>query len=486
MSERQLPSTIDYSRMLPMSIPAIAKRHRYYANNGADFNFAGARQIRIQVDSPNCLLDTAHGYIGFEAFNQSGNALGLDTGGAHVFFERVAIEQGGRVLSECREAHRLHSAILGPCQLSSEGKATQGFTGFTRSYNSAVATSNVPQVNGQTADDYCLDNHNNNGTFAALTGHRFSMNVTSGLFNQDKLIPLPLIDQNQPITIVLDMAIPGDYGAWNVAVAPANGIVIRNISYIAQLIEVGRDVVDQFRGVQDAMGGQLVLSGQDWDYSTEVVTANSPGELNLRLPVRKRSIKSMFWVAQSNVYPAATTQSQAYNLSYCGSMNIINWGLKFGSVVFPSTRIRSWGNAGGPQPEFERGECIMELAKAFGTLGWQNPTGTLNTVTYGTQQAAGGQLGNGDNGVGLAVVCPLSDDPLMLCPFGVSTEAYARSITESGVDTETLSQESLLQLQIDPLAGPIFSGNEDKIVHMWVLYDQHYYINRDGLISFSN
>ena len=30
------------------------------------------------------------------------------------------------------------------------------------------------------------------------------------------------------------------------------------------------------------------------------------------------------------------------------------------------------------------------------------------------------------------------------------------------------------------------SGIEDKIVHMWALFDQHYYFNMDGSVTYSN
>ena len=163
-------------------------------------------------------------------------------------------------------------------------------------------------------------------------------------------------------------------------------------------------------------------------------------------------------------------------------MNVASWNLKFGSVVFPSVPIQCWGDTTVAGNEFRRGECAMNLASAFGTLGWQNPTGTLNTLTYGTSQ--GGALATGDNGgAGPTTFVPESQATASVCPFGISTEAYSRAITESGVDMETLSQDTYLQLNWD---GVVNSGIEDKTVHMFVLFDQHYYFNRDGSITFSN
>ena len=122
----------------------------------------------------------------------------------------------------------------------------------------------------------------------------------------------------------------------------------------------------------------------------------------------------------------------------------------------------------------------MELAKAFGTLGFVNPTGRLNTLTYGTDN---GGIGDGDNGDGLGgTIAPGTNEPTSVCPFGVDLTSFQHEALEAGVDTETLSQETNLILNINA-AG---SGVESKVVHQWIIYDQHYYFNANGMITFSN
>ena len=487
MSQRQIPSTIDYSTILPLSVPAIAKRQKFYPANGGQFNWAQNQEIRIPVSSVNSLLDAQHSYLDFAVTNNGVNSFGPDLGGGWNFFEQLRIEQGGRVLSQTHDVNRLFASVLNPCQESSEGRATEGIKGSARAYNGPGAASTAVQPFNTTSDGYTLARHNHQAYFAAAVGgitHRMTCSIPNGLFTQDKLIPLPLVDQNAPITIVLTLAPTQQVGCW--AGAPAAGdISVGDVSYVAQLIEVGNDVIDQFRAVQDMFGGQVVLSGQDWEYSAANVPAGTTGSVDLRLPVRKRSIKSVFWVAQSNDYAntGGLVESTSYSLSFSGQMNIASWGLKFGSVVYPSTPVRGIGNTAVFGSEFRRGESVMELAKAFGTLGYENPTGTLSTLTYGTDS---GGMANGDNGIGGVARVPVSNEVCNVCPNGVSTEAFARSITESGVDVETLAQETYLTLNWEGGAVPITSGIEDKVVHMWVLYDQHYYFNKDGSITYSN
>tara|TARA_R100001443_G_scaffold48851_3_gene61251 strand:+ start:647 stop:2089 length:1443 start_codon:yes stop_codon:yes gene_type:complete len=480
MSERQIPSTIDYSQVLPLSVPAIAKRHKFYAANGGVFTWAGNNEIRIPVDSVNALCDPAHSYLEFAVQNVGGQTFGPDIGGAYNFFTECRIEQGGRVLSRIQELNRLYAAVLNPCQESSEGVSTEGILGSRRSYTNNAAASLVPAAAGSTSDVYSLARHNNQAYFGAAT-HRFTMPLPTGLFNQDKLIPLPLVDNNSPITIVLTLANPQNVGCWN-GIPNANDLQVFETTYNAQLIEVGNDVIEQFRGVQDMFGGQLVLSGQDWEYSASNIAAGANGTVDLRLPVRKRSIKSVFWIAQSDDYgnTGGLGPSTTYNLSFSGQANVDSWNLKFGSVVFPSTPVRAMGNSAVAGAPFRRGESVMELAKAFGTLGFENPTGTLSTTSYCTDSVG---MGDGDMGVGGAPRVPISNEPVSVCPNGISTEAFARSITESGVDVETLAQETFLTLN---WANGVNSGIEAKVIHTWVLYDQHYYFNRDGSITFSN
>ena len=337
-------------------------------------------------------------------------------------------------------------------------------------------------------DIYSNGRHNSNGRIAAGSGHRFSINLTSGLFGQHKLIPLPLVRPDQPITICLDIENSINVGSWN-AQPVAGACSIINIAFIGQMIEVGEDVINQFRQVQQELGGELVISGQDWEYSADVLPAARPtGEHILRMPARKRSINSLFWVAQSN--DLANTAgplgdiSSVYNLSYSGEPNIESWNIKVGSVLYPTEPVQGFGrttlndaNAG-----LRRGENCMELAKAFGTLGFTAPTGFMSGIMYGTDMAAGGGCGNGDNGTAGATVCPRTSDKICVCPHGLSLQSFAREARESGVDTQTLSQDTYLQLTVAANAN----SGEAKNVHMWVVYDQHYYFMANGDIRFTN
>lgn len=444
-------------------------------------------------------MDATHSYLEFECRNTNAAAtFGYDIGGGNCLFQNMRVEQGGRVITEIREYHRLHSAILNYSQDSTNGQFTNSLTSAQRAMNGAGGGAGGMtglRANGTTADAYGNCRHNTDAQIPAGTGYRFCLPLMTGLFTQDKLIPLPLLRQDAPLTIVYEMAPAADVGIWSAAPA-AGDLSIVNICVNAQLIEVGRDAIEQIKMIQQMSGGQLALSGQDYEFNSDVIPAASVGEQIIRIPSRKRSMKSLLFAIQSQTFAngaGGMAADNVYNLSYAGCANMLDYQLKVGSVTYPPTPIQAFqaepvASAG----ELQRGESIMELAKALGTLGFRNPTGRLNTITYGVSGNGLSGITNGDTGDGAGVtLAPGTNDPHAVCPFGLDLDAFQHTAIEAGVDTQTLSQESNLILNIgpgDPAAGvPIVgSGLQPKIVNMYVLFDQHYYFGSDGMLTFSN
>jgi len=499
MEARSLPKSISYEDVLPQAIPAVARRRKYYPQNGTSFNFIGSREIRIEVGSINSLLDPSHSYLEFECRNTNAAAtFGYDIGGGNCLFSSMRVEQGGRVLTEIREYNRLHAAILNYAQDSTNGQFTNSLTSAQRALNGAgggAGGMTGRAANGLGSDTYGNVKHNSDAQIPAGTGYRFTIPVMTGLFTQDKLIPLPLVRQDAPITLVYEMEQADNCGVWSAA--PALGdLSIVNIAFNAQLIEVGQDVIEQMKMMREMSGGQLAISGQDYEHNSDILPANSVGEQIIRIPGRKRSMKSLFFTIQSQTFAnggAGMAVDNCYSLSYAGCANMLEYQLKVGSVVYPPTPIQAFqaepvANAG----ELERGECIMELAKSLGTLGFRNPTGRLNTITYGVAGNGVSGITNGDTGDGAGnTLAPQSNDVHAVCPFGLDLDAFNHTAIEAGVDSQTMAQETNLILNIgpgDPAAGvPIVgSGLQPKIVFCYVLYDQHYYFNDDGMITFSN
>ncbi len=499
--ERSIPRSINFQDVLPVAVPAVARRRRFYPANGTNFNALGTSEIRIELQSQNALLDVQHSYL--EMFVQNQNAaatLGFDIGGGHVMFEEVRVEQAGRVLAREQSHNRLHASILSATQVNTDGQLAESINQVQRGLNSragGAAGQIAPIGNGGgiTGDEYVNSAHNDSAQLPAGQEMRICMAMPTGLFTQDKLLPLPLVSPQNPLTLVLQMTGSQNVGAWSVNVPGLGDLVINRINYCAQLIEVGGDVIGQLRMMQEMGGGQLTISSQDFEHSADVIPANSTGEIPIRIPARKRSIKSLFFAIQSDDYTqgAGLGLGRFFGASFAGNANMDSFQMKVGSVTYPPTPVRCWGNcaraAGAllPLPTQERGECAMELAKALGTLGFTNPTGKLSTLSYGTNcapaiAAGAAPLADGDNGDGANSIAPIGGQECCVCPFGLDLESFQHTAIESGIDSETMAMETTLLCSINAVT----SGIEDKNVHCYLLFDQHYYFNMDGTVTFSN
>lgn len=504
--DRKMPSSIDYTDVLPLSVPAESRRRKFFPTNGGSFNAVGSNEIRIPISSTNALLDTEHSYLDFTISNNNpagvaGVGFSIDSGGAAMFFSRLRIEQQGQVLSDTQEYNRLVASVINPVSETGGGRLSATLKDYTMGGNIGNGAA-APQVNivpsivaNRRGDRLALCNHGAvaaNGRLAPGQSLRFSMPLITGLFTQDKLIPLPLVDKNNPITIVLTIDAVENYGLYSALPAP-DSMPITQISYNAQLIEVGPDVINQFVAMRDMMGGQLALSGHDWEHNSTGLTggaAGGGGERIVNVPMRKRSVKSLFWVGLSDTLANAGPLAGfhlCYNKSFGGSLNMDSYQLKAGSVVYPPTPIQGPGDAGAAASQHRRGECLQELCKAMGTLGFAAPSGrTLNTMTYvGDEVSSAGiaSTATGDLGAGGLALVGVSNAPCFSSAFGIDLESFQHTAIESGLDTETMALQTNLIINT---GGVATIGAENKIVHTWICYDKHYYFNSDGSITFSD
>lgn len=499
MEDRSLPASINYGDVLPQAVPAIQHRRKYYPNNGLSFSPVGNNQIRIELSSPSALLDPKNSYLSFEVVNSEavgGNNFGFETS-PYSFFSRLTLEQGGKVLCRWDELARYSCSVMNPAQTNINGRSFESLTEGSRGYNrngggqnQALQAPGALPAGTSAGTAYMNLNHNAVDLIppvAAVPGahKKFAVPLLGGLFTQDKMIPLPLLKSGMPLVITLTLEQAARAVIWDAAPV-GTGYGIRNVYYAASMVEVGRDVIDQFRMVQQNMGGSLVISSHDMDHNADSVANNISGEQIIRCPARHKSLKSLFWTAHSDDYAGTVgpiTAAQASNLTFGGSLNGNSYQLKVGSVVYPPTAVRMPGNTGLAVAALTRSECAMELAKAYGSLGWTAPTGFLNTTGYISSLVALEADGDNGNLAGPAATnVPTGSQTICSSPFGLDLEAFQRTAIESGVDSETLGEAVNLIIDINAVG----SGQEDKIVDVWTLYDQHYYFKSDGMIDFSN
>jgi len=262
-----------------------------------------------------------------------------------------------------------------------------------------------------------------------------------------------------PLTIEIELAPAGEPYIQETALAA--GYTIDNVRYIANLVEVGGDVAQQLRMVQEMSGGVLTLAGQTYRHFTGVVSAGA-GDKVVNVPARVKSMKSLFFACQDGDGTASRTK---YTCSFGGNMAMDEFQLKIGSVVYPPTPVKcdfGDGANGYDGAGAKKSEALMELAKAWGNVGSTKGIGQLDFLSYAA----------------VLDTAPTTAGLLTFAPFGLDLEAFQRVAIESGVNTADRSLP--ISLIVKGTAN-----TTQRNVDAYVLADALFYINADGSMSVS-
>jgi hypothetical protein len=482
--ERVLPKTIDYTDVLPLAVESKSRRRTFFPTNGATFNSNGNNIIRIDI-SADALLDTQHSYLKFDVeMSDAAGAItsGVDTAGGHAFFSRLRVEQSGTILEDIQQYNRLMGAVVLPCQESSDansirsmteaqyaagqvhtGAAGQGNNDTTIAISVAGAGAGAGGADGiggmLSATGNCVAGIDQFPNGAVMT---FCIPLTSGLLNCEKLIPLMLM--SAPLTIELEL---GDALSTTVASAAGNRVQLRDVRYIANLVEVGSEVSQQLRMLQEMSGGVLTLTGQTFRHFGANLAAGVSNTINV--PARVKSMKSIFF----NCRGTAADAQGSVDIGSGTTQEITDYQFKIGSVVYPPTPVN--GPGATATATLRKGEALMELEKAWGNVGSRLGMGkfTKNNNFYINSRLRPAALG--------AAGVPADANRPAYAPFGLDMEAFQRVAIESGVNTADRALPISLILNHGGVAGGAQAGPID----VYVLADALFYINADGSMSVS-
>ena len=481
MGERVLPSNVDYTKILPLAVDSRSRRRSFFPTNGQRFVSNGNNIIRIDI-SASAFLDPKHSYLRFRYRNQTAQTCGFDFGGGHNFIRRLRIEQAGNVLTDVNHYNRLMAGVILPCQGGVDSVAHRSITEGQRFANArANGTSSAPALAADMSGAVVNTPANSNEVVANLAGngqYTFSIPLMNGLIGttQDKMVPLQMLGSS-PLTIEIELADALDIGAYGGAVA-APTYQIEDVRYIAQLVEVGPEVDAQLRMVQEVSGGKLVLNGVDYTHFSGNIPGGATGNQSINVPARRKSLKSLFFVGASQQYVAgagAGNHSQSYNLSYGGTMTLVDYQIKIGSVVYPPTPVDCQFNGPNGTSSFSRGEAFSELSKCFGSVSSAHGTGSLSTLNYALNQGNVATIPR-DPGAAAPIVS------YQFAPFAMDLESFQRTALESGVNTSDRSLPITLVLNI---GGGAVAANEQFNIDAYVAYDSLYFIDAMGNIRVS-
>ena len=479
-----IPDSIDYTSILPMAVESRVRRRGYVPSNGASFVSDNNNIIEIPIQA-SAFLDTRHSFLRFNMLNTTGQTFGVDFGGGHGFISRLRILQSGTVLSDCREYGRLMSSIILPCQTSETSLASRSIKEGQRYANSAaagglgnlicadLAAAPGPSANAEVTG-CCVNTptNANDSTCAAAAGSNyvFSIPLMNGLLGttQDKLVPLFLLNA-APIVIEITLAPALDVGVYGGVPA---GYTINDVRYMASLVETGPAVEDQIRMVQAQSNGRLVLNGVDYTHTPGNIAGGTIGRVQIPIPVRKKSIKSVLFVGAGTAYGGgAGAQNNRFNLSFGGNMLMSEYQLSFGSRRIPEVPIGTQFLNAAAVREF-KAPYFEELAKCFGETKSATGLGVMSRINNSNFNGATALMSVPSPG-GAAM------STLNFCPFGIDCESFqpdgkGGGALESGIDTATSSTPLSLDLDI--------GANNVVAIHVdiFVVHDSIYFIDQVG------
>lgn len=271
--------------------------------------------------------------------------------------------------------------------------------------------------------------------------------LVSGLLDNDKYLPLVLMNAGITIEIELEDAVKC------MVAGAAPSYQIDAVRYVGHTIDLQRDFYDRLRMVQQGSGGVLQIVGQSFRGFRGVVAANA-GEQAINCPARVRSIKSFFFVGKESEGALRT----GFSLSKAGHFNLSTYQLAIGATRYPPTAntFNSRTNKNG---------AYTELMKAFGKVGSTQHRDILANNGYITER--GNEAG------------AIANSAVSFAPFGIDLESFRHQI-ENGIDTSSRALPITLHLN----CGLAPSAQND--LYMYVLYDTIFYINMDGSVSVSS
>jgi len=479
-----IPDSIDYTSILPMAVESRVRRRGFVPSNGASFVSNQNNIIEIPI-SASAFLDTKHSYLRFNFLNTTGQSFGVDFGGGHGLISRLRVLQAGTVLSDCREYGRLMSSIILPCQGDQSSLSTRSIKEGQRYGNSAAGgaargvldaadfVAGGASANAEvTGACFNTPTNANDSTCAAAAGSNyvFSIPLMNGLLgtSQDKLVPLFLLN-SAPVILEITIDPQGqNVGVWGGAPA---GYTINDVRYMASLVETGPAVEEQIRMVQANSNGRLVLNGVDYTHHPGLIPSGSSGRQSIPVPVRKKSIKSVLFVGASSTFAGgAGAQTNTYNLSFGGHMNLSEYQLSFGSRRIPEVPIGFQAALLGAADN--KAQYFEELAKCFGSTKDAHGLGVMSRVNNSNAIGLTGGMSTPSAGGGAMVTH-------RFCPFGIDCEAFqpdgkGGGALESGIDTASTSTPLALNLDIE------IAMVENINVDIFVVHDSLYFIDMVG------
>jgi len=470
------PNAVNYGNSLPLGIEAKAQRRLFFPSTGDKYSGDQSSIIRISLNYDG-MLDTSLSYLKFDIENNGTKSFLKDLGQPEI--SRLVVSSGGVVLEDIQNYNQLLGSILVPCQandgvINEQNNNCNAFGDVTLGVNSAddaKATNVKTYQNGMVPGAYAYGSivagedgrpstggNEGSGVIGKDKKRTVCYKLVSGLLDNEKYLPLVLMNNGLDIEIHLENALRMCCIEPGTSAGDLQSYEITNVRYVAHLVDLQRDFYDMLRMTQQQSGGVIQIAGQTFRHFSNALGKTATGSQNFNVPVRARSIKSIFFCAG-----AQTATKETFDLSSCSAMALSSYQVRIGATSYPPTAILC-------NQEANKSEPYLEVMKAFGKLGSNIHSNLLGSCNYLTTNI----LSKASVGAG---------NLMKFAPYGIDLETFRAEI-ENGVDTSSRALPMTLSLGINP-ASSAGADTTDLTLHTFAMIDSLFFINMDGSVSVS-
>lgn len=286
---------------------------------------------------------------------------------------------------------------------------------------------------------------------ALVSTRRYQVNLATGIFTQDKLIPVKFMASQLAIEITLEQPkaciFQRDNVGGGISMTNEPTYYVGNVNLIPEILEFDASYDAMFlRGLRE---GGVPIKFSSWH--TFLFSSASASNVNLQIQERSRSVKALFAVQRiSQPRYDLDFHGTIFDSASNGASALQSYQFRIGGRYFPAAPVQCALTLGSAQTN-GAAEAYVELQKALNCVGDYRLSTSTNSLRWGQQASGTGNLFLGDYTFGIGGYAA-GGIPVARAPWSVSnsfvtmtgSQCFAMAIdleTSNGMEISGLNAE---------------------------------------------
>ena len=368
-----LPKSLKYQSKVESALAKSYRTNIAPMNGTGPYNLGDTIIVNIPTRQNLCLAST-ESFLKFQLqvlnTSASANNYRFDSGGAHGLIQRLRVFSGSNLLEDIDNYGLLAKMLFDLQQPSDSALGKNNVLCGTRNDMTALTNTNATYQQNQNVSVYSTNSGESLGTgIAATTGktttRTYCLNLISivGALNSANYFPLWACS-SAPLRVEIQLV--DQVYKFCACTSNSSTIEIKNCEYIANFIELNDHALSI---VHDSLQGQplqfCVPSYRNFQYSFAVAASSTTTQVNMPVPAKFSSLKSLFLCTRDQQQGAA-----GYFPHSTVKYGISNYYWRLGSQVVPTK-----------YPDTTT-EMFAEAVKAVGSLADISHQPSIDITSY--------------------------------------------------------------------------------------------------------